>query len=329
MSTVAFIYPGQGSQKIGMGEDIRTRRPDLFASYLDRCSDVVGLPVAHYCLTGPAASLNQTSVAQPALFAHSLALTAYARELGIHADFIAGHSLGEYTAATAAGVLSFEDGLHLVMMRGKLSLAVQSEHPGAMLAVTGLTAEVLSDLCASISSSDVLVLANRNSYTQLVVSGTQEAIQKVFAKLTTLPQKIMVTRLAVGGAFHSPLMQPMQTALREVMETLTWHDPQVPLVANVSGRLLTTHEEVHQTLIAQICASVYWTDCVSTLLAVGCDTFIELGSGNVLTKLVRSIASQLTSSEVSITSADTMEKVEAIALSARTFSTNRLTSQIA
>ena len=152
MSTVAFIYPGQGSQKIGMGEDIRTRRPDLFANYLDRCSDVVGLPVAHYCLAGPGASLNQTSVAQPALFAHSLALTAYARELGIQADFIAGHSLGEYTAATAAGVLSFEDGLHLVMMRGKLSLAVQSEHPGAMLAVTGLTAEVLSDLCASISS---------------------------------------------------------------------------------------------------------------------------------------------------------------------------------
>lgn len=313
MSKVVFIYPGQGSQKVGMGADIQARRPDLFAAFLRRCDEVVDVPVARYCLEGPAASLNQTSVAQPALFAHSMTLTAYAHELGLRADFIAGHSLGEYTAATAAGVLSFEDGLRLVMMRGKLSHEVQSERPGAMVAITGLTADALNELCMPIASTDVLVLANRNSHVQFVVSGTQDAIGKLVTNLNALPQKPLFARLAVGGAFHSPLMQPMQVMLSEVMETLTWHHPQVPIVSNVSGRLLTTKEEVHQALITQICASVYWTDCVQTLLAAGCDTFIELGSSNVLTKLVRSIANVLAPNTVSVTSADTLEKVEVLA----------------
>ncbi len=324
MSKVAFLYPGQGSQKIGMGGDLQTRRPDLFAKYLDRCNDAVGLPVAQYCIEGPSASLNQTSVAQPALFAHSLALTEYARELGIQADFIAGHSLGEYTAATSAGVLSFEDGLHLVAMRGKLSLMVQSESPGAMLAITGLAEEEIHDLCASIDSTDALVLANQNSYTQFVVSGTQDAIGRIFDKLSVLPQKIMFTRLAVGGAFHSPLMRPMQTALTDVMNSLKWNDPQVPVVANTSGQLLSRQEEVHQSLISQICAPVYWRDCINTLLEAGCSTFIELGSGNVLTKLVRSITNKVAAQQLFIASADTMQKVETIA-----FSRTNLLTQLA
>src|SRR5919205_215808 len=174
MSTVAFLYPGQGSQKVGMGAE-------LLESYFAQAEAAAGLPIRRFCLEGPIESLTRTEVVQPALFAVSLALTDAARARGLQATFVAGHSLGEYTAAVAAGALSVEDGIELVSLRGRLMGEIQDERPGAMAAVIGLEAEQLGDLCGQASNGGVVALANLNSPTQIVVSGEEAAVERLMA----------------------------------------------------------------------------------------------------------------------------------------------------
>lgn len=287
MSKLAFIFPGQGSQRVGMGADLRQSRPELYDRYLDLAEAASGLPIRRLCVEGPQQELTRTEVAQPALFALSLAVHEVARELGLSPDFVAGHSLGEYSAAVAADALSIEDGMQLVSERGRLMSEIQSERPGAMAAIIGLDVERLQELCANASEVGIVAPANLNTHSQIVVSGEEPAVVRVM-ELALDGGATKAIRLQAGGAFHSELMKPVQEKLGETMRAVVWTEPAVPLVANAFGTVVATGEEVQRALLAQIASPVRWVDCVNTLVDSGC-AFLELGPGRVLSGLVRGI----------------------------------------
>jgi len=303
MGKTAFLFPGQGSQKVGMGSDVLEARPEVFDRYLNAADEASGLPVRRLCLEGPIEELTATEVAQPALFATSLAVLELARESGLEPDYVAGHSLGEYTAAIAAGTLPLETGMELVCQRGKLMAGIQSERPGAMGAVIGLPTEKVEELCATAAELGSVAPANFNTPTQIIVSGEEAPVLKVI-ELAEAAGADKALRLQVGAAFHSELMEPVQQRLGETMDGLDWSDPSVPLVGNATGELKTTGDEVHEALRAQIASPVRWVDCIETLIDQGCDHFLELGSGRTLGGLVRQI-----SQDVETFSADSPKKL--------------------
>ncbi len=290
MSGIAFLYPGQGSQKVGMGTELLANEPDLYERYLGFAEEASGLPIRRLTLEGPMEELTRTDVAQPALFAMSLALTDVARNKSLQPSYVAGHSLGEYTAAVGSGALSMEDGMRLVSLRGRLMAETQTERPGAMAAVIGLQAEQLKQLCESASAggSGSVALANLNSPTQIVVSGEESAVEALM-QLAQDAGATKVVRLQVGAAFHSELMRPVQARMAEAMADVAWSDPEVPLVSNASGAIVGKAQEVRDALVAQIASPVRWVDCVRALEAAGSTTFLELGPGRVLSGLVRQI----------------------------------------
>jgi [acyl-carrier-protein] S-malonyltransferase len=292
MAKNAFLFPGQGSQKVGMGSDVLEARPEVFDRYLNAADEASGLPVRQLCLEGPIEELTKTEVAQPALFATSLAVLDLARESGLQADFVAGHSLGEYTAAVASGAIEPEVGMELVSKRGRLMADIQSERPGAMGAVIGLPSEQVEELCARASELGSVAPANFNTPTQIIVSGEEAPVLKVI-ELAEEAGADKALRLQVGAAFHSELMEPVQQKLGEKMDGLEWSDPRVPLVGNATGELKTSGDEVHEALLAQIASPVLWVKCVETLVDNGCDAFLELGSGRTLSGLVRQINSDV------------------------------------
>jgi [acyl-carrier-protein] S-malonyltransferase len=306
MGKLAFLFPGQGSQKVGMGSELAESHPELYARYVDQAAEASGLPLRELSLEGPIERLTETDAAQPALFSLSLALNEAARELGLKPDFVAGHSLGEYTAAVAAGALDVADGMRVVSRRGALMAASQSERPGAMGAVIGLDAEELEKLCAQARDEAGLVtLANLNSPAQTVVSGEEAAVERVIELADEAGAK-RALRLQVGAAFHSELMKPVQAKLDELMQTLDWSDTEVPMVANYSGQPIQEGEAVRQALVAQIASPVRWVDCVGTLVDAGCTRFLEIGPGRVLTGLVRQIHP-----EAELATADSVAALEA------------------
>lgn len=271
-----------------MGAELLEERPELFDRYMGLADEASGLPVRALALEGPPEELTRTDVAQPALFALSMALVELARELELAHAFVAGHSLGEYTAAAAAGSLQLEEGMGLVSQRGRLMADIQSRRPGSMAAIIGLDSFAVERLCQQASDAGVVGPANINSPTQVVVSGEDAAVARVLELAPDAGAKRAV-RLRVGAAFHSQLMEPVQRELAGTMERLKWQDPQKPLVSNATGNVATTADEVRQALIAQIASPVLWVDCVRTLLDRGCRTFLELGPGRVLGGLVRQI----------------------------------------
>ena len=288
MSEIAFLYPGQGSQQVGMGAELLAGGDSPLERYLTKAEEISGLPVRQACLEGPVETLTRTDVAQPALFSVSLALTDAARDLGLLPRMVAGHSLGEYTAAAAAGALTPFDGMRLVCERGRLMAEIQSARPGAMAAVVGLEAPDLEELCRRAQGSGVVSVANFNTPNQLVVSGEVAAVDQVL-ELAAAAGARRTVRLQVGAAFHTELMRPVQDRLAEVMASIDWADPQVPLVANASAEVLTGAAEVREALLAQIASPVRWVDCVQALRSAGCAPFVELGPGRVLAGLVRQI----------------------------------------
>jgi [acyl-carrier-protein] S-malonyltransferase len=285
--SLAFVYPGQGSQQVGMGADLLATEPNL-EHYFAQAQAASGLPIGRFCLQGPMLELTRTEVAQPALFAVGLALTDAARAQGLQPGFVAGHSLGEYTAAVAAGALSIEDGMELVCLRGRLMAEVQAEHPGAMVAVLGLSEEELGPLCRSASEAGVIGIANVNAPGQIVASGEQAAVARL-GELAEQAGAERVVPIAAGAAFHSELMQPVREQMGEAMAGVEWRDPRVPVAVNGDGRLVHSGQELREALAAEIASTVRWVDCVRSLLGAGCTGFVELGPGRVLAGLIRQI----------------------------------------
>lgn len=307
MGKTAFLFPGQGSQKVGMGADLREAEPEVFERYLSQADEASGLPIRKLCLEGPIEDLTATEAAQPALFSTSLAVLEVARNRGISADFVAGHSLGEYTAAVASGAISAEDGMSLVAKRGKLMAEIQSSRPGAMAAIIGLPPERVEELCRQASAEGSVAPANLNTPAQIVCSGEEAAVLKLL-ELAEADGADKAIRLKVGAAFHSELMEPVQASMREAMEEVSISDPETPMVGNASGQLRTTADEVREALIAQIASAVLWVDSVQTLVENGADSFLELGSGRTLSGLVRQI-----DPEVETFSADSPKKLDKFA----------------
>lgn len=288
MGSLAFLYPGQGSQKVGMGAELLAGESALYSEYLAAAEAASGLPLRRYSLEGPPESLTRTEVVQPALFCLSLALTDAARAQGLRPDAVGGHSLGEYTAAVAAGALGVEDGIELVSLRGRLMAEIQSERPGAMAAVIGLAPDELQALSRQAADAGLVTLANVNSPTQIVVSGEEAAVERLM-QLAEEAEATRVVRLQVGAAFHSELMLPVQERMAEAIANVAWSDPKVPVAVNASGQIARTAGDLREALVAQIASPVLWVECVRSLVAEGCTTCLELGPGRVLSGLVRQI----------------------------------------
>jgi [acyl-carrier-protein] S-malonyltransferase len=303
---VAFIYPGQGSQRVGMGAGLRSTDAATLERWLELAEDVAELPIRRLCREGPLEQLTRTEVSQPALFALALALTDVALDVGLRPAFVAGHSLGEYAAAVAAGALDAQAGMRLVARRGRLMAARQAERPGAMAALIGLTPREAGRLCADVAAeSGPVVVANVNTAQQVVVSGVRDAVLRVGELARDAGARVV--DLPVGGAFHSPLMEPVRAAMSEYVDAFEWRPAAVPLAANASGALVRAADDVSGALVQQIAAPVRWADCVRALVDAGCTRFVELGAG-VLTGLVRVVARGVPASP-----ADSRPRLQALA----------------
>jgi [acyl-carrier-protein] S-malonyltransferase len=271
-----------------MGADLLDAEGDLLTDYLRQAEAASGQPIRKIMLEGPMEALTRTEVAQPALFCVSLAVTDAARARGLQPDLVAGHSLGEYTAAAAAGAISVEDGIELVSLRGRLMGEIGDERPGAMAAVIGLDADTLGGLCEQASEAGMVTLANINSPTQIVVSGEEDGVVKLM-ELAEAAGASRVVKLQVAAAFHSELMKPVQEQMAEAVRDVAWSNPRVPVASNSRGAIVEDAESLQAALVEQIASPVRWVECVQALVGAGATTFLESGPGRVLAGLVRQI----------------------------------------
>jgi len=295
MSSVAFLFPGQGSQSVGMGRELATSSPAAAAVFV-AADAALGESISELAWDGPADRLDRTENAQPALLATSIAILDALRErwtaAGLTAPtpaFAAGHSMGQYSAMVAAGALSLEDGVRLVRRRGELMQASGQGRDGAMAALIGLDHARLPELIAGASEHGTFVVANRNSPGQVVVSGDRVAIEAGAVLARELGAKRAIV-LPVSVAAHSPLMAEAAAAMRETLASIAFHDPTVPLLANADGRAITTAEGCRSELVEHLTAGVDWVGAVQGMVRAGVTTFIEIGPGKVLTGLTKRIA---------------------------------------
>jgi len=290
----AYVFPGQGAQFPGMAEDIY-QQSAIAKKMLEEANDILGFKITEIMFNGTEEELKQTNVTQPAIFLHSVAL---AKALGdaFQPNMVAGHSLGEFSALVAAGALTFEDGLRLVAARAEAMQKACEMNPSTMAAVLGLEDSKIEEICATIEG--VVVPANYNCPGQLVISGSNEAIDLACEKLTAAGAK-RALKLAVGGAFHSPLMMPAQEELEKAIHSTTIQSPSCPIYQNVNAKAVTDAEEIKRNLIQQLTAPVRWTQIMEAMLKDGCTSVIEVGPGKVLQGLFKKVNRDLTTESAS------------------------------
>lgn len=307
-TTTAFVFPGQGSQEVGMGADLAARYPTARDTF-DRADEILGFALSHLCFDGPAEDLNDTVNTQPALYVMGVALLRVLEDALPNPPapaFVAGHSLGEFTALTAAGALPFEDGVRLVRERGRLMKEAGNHTPGAMAAILGLDAATVRAICAEASAQTgaPVVLANDNCDGQLVISGDKGAIEAALPLAAERGAKKTVP-LTVSVASHSPLMESISGEFRVRLAEVPFSIPRIPVISNVNAAPLRTVEEIRAELGAQLTSTVRWTESVQAMLAQGVSTVVELGPKDVLTGLVKRI--DRGAARVALNSADAVE----------------------
>lgn len=292
-ANIAFVFPGQGSQYVGMGRALY-EASQAARRIFHQADEVLGFPLSRLCFEGPAEELEDTINAQPAILTVSVACLAALRErweaMGrvVAPVAMAGHSLGEFTALVAAGVIDFSDALRLVRERGRLMKESGEAQPGGMAAIVGLDQQTLEEICAEARSAGVIVLANANSPDQRVVSGERAAIEKAVQLARERGGKAVVLPITIAS--HSPLMQRAAAMFAEVLSTIQMRDPEVPIVANITGQILTTSEEIRRELHEHLLRPVEWTRSVGEMIERGVDTFLEIGPGQVLSRLIKRIS---------------------------------------
>ncbi|MEW5846263.1 MAG: ACP S-malonyltransferase [Bacteroidota bacterium] len=280
----AYVFPGQGAQFVGMGKDLYDNSP-LAKELFEKANQILGFRITDLMFAGTDEDLKQTKVTQPAIFLHSVIL---AKVLGneFKPDMVAGHSLGEFSALVAAGALSFEDGLRLVSARAMAMQKACELQPSTMAAVLGLDDSKVEEICAGID--EIVVAANYNCPGQLVISGSVKGIDMACEKLKEAGAK-RALKLAVSGAFHSPLMEPARQELEAAINSTPFNKPVCPIYQNVTAKPTTNPDEIKKNLVAQLTAPVRWTQTVQNMIADGATEFVELGPGNVLQGLIKKV----------------------------------------
>ena len=285
LPNVAFLFPGQGSQYVGMGQDLYGADPavrDLF----DEAETLLEFPLKQICFEGPEEVLKQTRYTQPAIFVHSLAIDLLLRRQGIVPDAAAGHSLGEYSALVSAGAIAFADGVRLVKIRGELMQRAGDLRPGTMAAILGLSPEQIESVCAAAAGEETVQPANFNCPGQIVISGSVPAVHRAMELAKESGAKI-VKELVVSGAFHSPLMGEALHGLKEALATVDVRPAAVPVYSNVKAQPVTSPEEIRALLQQQLMAPVRWEEILRNMIAAGHDDFYEVGPGRVLQGLLK------------------------------------------
>ncbi|RDB06293.1 ACP S-malonyltransferase [Runella aurantiaca] len=289
----AYVFPGQGSQFSGMGKDLYENNAQARAMF-DKANEILGFEITKVMFEGTDEELKQTDVTQPAIFLHSVILASTIEDF--KPDMVAGHSLGEFSALVAAGALSFEDALRLVAKRADAMQRACVISPSTMAAVLGLDDAKIEEICASVEG-EVVVAANFNCPGQVVISGTHEGVRLAGEKLKEAGAK-RVLPLPVGGAFHSPLMEPAREELAAAIEATAFSAPRCPIYQNVNAQAAMEVETIKENLISQLTAPVRWTQSVRAMVADGAVEFIECGPGKVLQGLVKKIAADVTTAGV-------------------------------
>lgn len=291
MGKSAWMFPGQGSQAVGMGVAAAEKYPAAAELY-SKASAILGWDLLDTCRKGPEDHLRQTHIAQPALFVTGCAAAAVLKSSGLAPEAVAGHSIGEYAALWSAGVISFEEGLRLVAERGRLMHEAGQKRPGSMAAILGLTSDQARGLCKQAELSGVVVAVNFNSPEQVVIAGEQAAVAKV-VELAPAAGAKRVIPLNVSGAFHSPLMAEAATAMRQALDRVAFQNASSPIVMNADGGLHSKAQDIKEVLARQLDSPVEWVRSMETLKSQGFTVFVECGSGRVLSGLLKRIDKQL------------------------------------